>query len=217
MRPRYGDAGANTLAHIAGLCARGARMKGGRGPLHLPNLDGLGLGAAVRIGLGGMRCRGSRRGRPGRWGAATEVSRGKDTPSGHWELAGVPVPWDWTYFPDDDARFSPMRLVEEILLYGGGAEDLGELPCLWHIDHRKAGGRASADGLADLLIRRADSVVQIAAHEESFRAGAGLIALCAGPWRQSVHAMKVGRVIARPFTGTVGRVYPHGEPARFCD
>ncbi len=37
----------------------------------------------------------------GLWGAATEVSNGKDTPSGHWELAGVPVPWDWHYFPDD--------------------------------------------------------------------------------------------------------------------
>mgnify|MGYP000256477813 CR=1 FL=1 len=41
----------------------------------------------------------------GRWGAATEVSQGKDTPSGHWELAGLPVPWDWHYFPDTVPAF----------------------------------------------------------------------------------------------------------------
>ena len=45
----------------------------------------------------------------GLWGAASEVSRGKDTPSGHWEIAGVPVPWDWTYFPDADPAFVAYR------------------------------------------------------------------------------------------------------------
>ena len=47
----------------------------------------------------------------GLWGAATEVSRGKDTPSGHWELAGVPVPWDWHYFPQTDPAIPPEALT----------------------------------------------------------------------------------------------------------
>jgi len=83
----FGDAGANTLGHIAAECAAGRADQGRRGPLHLPVLDGLGLGAATP-GLAAQPT--------GRWGAATEVSHGKDTPSGHWELAGVPVPWEWT-------------------------------------------------------------------------------------------------------------------------
>ena len=86
------DTGANTLAHIAQ-----ARAEVGQ-PLHLPVLDALGLGAAVRL-ASGVQAPGLGAAPRGRWGAATEVSRGKDTPSGHWELAGVPVPWDWAYFP----------------------------------------------------------------------------------------------------------------------
>jgi phosphopentomutase len=86
----------------------------------------------------------------GAGGAATEVSRGKDTPSGHWELAGVPVPWDWTYFPDTHPAFAPdlMALVARLAGTGG---ILGQLPCLGRADHCDALRRASADGLADLL------------------------------------------------------------------
>jgi phosphopentomutase len=94
------DLGANTLAHIAQACAAGLAEEGRSGPLRLPTLDALGLGAAVAqasavpcpdLGAG-------KRAPMGRWGAAVEQSRGKDTPSGHWELAGLPVPWDWCYF-----------------------------------------------------------------------------------------------------------------------
>ena len=99
----YGDEGANTLGHIAIACAQGFADEGRFGPLHMPNLDGLGLGAAIKLasgdtapGLGAVPT--------GGWGAATEVSNGKDTPSGHWEMAGVPVPWTWTFFPDEIGR-----------------------------------------------------------------------------------------------------------------
>ncbi|MBC7479105.1 MAG: phosphopentomutase, partial [Pseudorhodobacter sp.] len=96
----FGDAGANTLGHIAQNRAAAGK------PLHLPTLDALGLGAAIRLASGadtpGLTAKPT-----GRWGAATEISRGKDTPSGHWELAGVPVPWDWTYFPDTVPCFPP--------------------------------------------------------------------------------------------------------------
>ncbi|MFO7921775.1 MAG: phosphopentomutase, partial [Nioella sp.] len=117
------DTGANTLAHIAAACAAGRAEEGRSGPLHLPNLDALGLGAAVRLasgadapGLGAVP--------RGLWGAATEISPGKDTPSGHWELAGLPVPWDWTYFPESDPCFPP-DLVEEVTRIAGTDGILG--------------------------------------------------------------------------------------------
>jgi len=100
----FGDEGANTLAHIAQACAAGRAEDGRSGPLSLPHLDALGLGAAIRLASGaatpGLDAKPG-----GLWGAATEVSRGKDTPSGHWELAGLPVPWDWHYFPDTNPCF----------------------------------------------------------------------------------------------------------------
>ena len=86
----FGDAGANTLGHIALACAERRADQGRSGPLHLPNLDALGLGAAIEL-ASGLKPPGLGTQPKGRWGAATEVSRGKDTPSGHWELAGVPV------------------------------------------------------------------------------------------------------------------------------
>ena len=89
------DTGANTLAHIAQAQ-----------PLHMPNLDRLGLGAAVRL-ASGDEASGLGAAPQGLWGAATEISRGKDTPSGHWEIAGVPVPWDWHYFPNTRPSFPP--------------------------------------------------------------------------------------------------------------
>ncbi|MEY8840117.1 phosphopentomutase, partial [Cribrihabitans sp. XS_ASV171] len=100
------DTGANTVAHIAQACSEGRAEEGRSGLLHLPNLDALGLGAAVRLASGdavpGLDCVPS-----GRWGCARESSPGKDTPSGHWELAGLPVPWDWHYFPDTEPAFPP--------------------------------------------------------------------------------------------------------------
>ena len=94
------DTGANTLAHIAQAQAAAGR------PLRMPNLDALGLGAAIRL-ASGEDAPGLGAAPQGLWGAATEVSRGKDTPSGHWEIAGVPVPWDWHYFPDTRPSFPP--------------------------------------------------------------------------------------------------------------
>ena len=145
----FGDAGANTLGHIAAECAAGRADIGRQGPLRMPHLDALGLGAAIKL-ASGQTAAGFSATPKGRWGAATEVSRGKDTPSGHWELAGVPVPWDWTYFPDTSPAFPP-DLVELVCKLAGTQGDFGQLPRLWHADHRAAFCRASALGLADLL------------------------------------------------------------------
>jgi phosphopentomutase len=195
----YGDEGANTLAHIAIACARGAADEGRSGPLHLPNLDGLGLGAAIRLASGdptpGLSATPT-----GGWGAATEVSKGKDTPSGHWEMAGVPVPWEWTYFPDEIPAF-PQELVNEICYMAGVPKILGNCHASGTAIIEKLGAEHIRTGWP-IVYTSADSVVQIAAHEESFGLGR-LIALCQALAPQ-LHSRLVGRVIARPFTGTVG-------------
>jgi len=193
----FGDEGANTLGHIAVECAAGRADQGRRGPLHLPVLDGLGLGRAIAQasgldapGLGGEP--------QGLWGAATEVSKGKDTPSGHWELAGVPVPWDWTYFPDTRPAFDA-DLVNEVLRHSATAGILGNCHAPGIAIMQELGAEHLRTGWP-ICYTSADSVFQIAAHEEAFGLER-LYRLCAA-LAPSLHARKVGRVIARPFTGT---------------
>jgi phosphopentomutase len=191
------DIGANTVAHIAQACAEGRAEEGRSGPLALPVLDALGLGAAVRLASGDVTP-GLEATPKGIWGAATEVSSGKDTPSGHWELAGVPVPWDWTYFPDRVPAF-PDELVKEVCRVAGTDGILGNC---------HASGTAIIADLGEAHMRTgqpicytsADSVFQIAAHEDSFGLQR-LLDLCK-TLAPRLHAMKVGRVIARPFVGT---------------
>ncbi|MEC7791879.1 MAG: phosphopentomutase [Pseudomonadota bacterium] len=190
------DTGANTLAHIAQACATGRAEQGRSGPLHLPNLDALGLGAAVRL-ASGAATPGLDADPTGTWGAASEVSPGKDTPSGHWELAGVPVPWDWHYFPDATPAF-PDDLVARVCDIAGTNGILGNC--------RASGTAIIAEHGADhmrtgwpICYTSADSVFQIAAHEDTFGL-VKLLDLCKA-LAPTLHAMKVGRVIARPFVG----------------
>jgi phosphopentomutase len=190
----FGDDGADTLGHIAQACLERAR-----GPLALPNLARLGLGEAYRVGRG--------RGLPGLdtagppiggFGAAREVSPGKDTPSGHWEIAGVPVPFEWGYFPRTVPAFPPAlvaALVREAALPGilGDCHASGtEIIALLGEEHLRTG--------KPICYTSADSVFQIAAHEERF----GLDRLhdvCATA-RRLVDPWRIGRVIARPFVGS---------------
>ena len=195
----FGDAGANTLGHIAEVCALGLADEGRSGPLRMPHLDGLGLGSAIRM-ASGLGAPGLDAVPVGRWGAATEVSRGKDTPSGHWELAGVPVPWDWTYFPDTVPAF-PADLVALVCRLAGTEGILGNchasgVPIIEQhcAEHLRTGW--------PICYTSADSVFQIAAHEEAFGLER-LLKLCQD-LAPHLHAMKVGRVIARPFTGVPG-------------
>ena len=195
----FGDAGSNTLAHIAQACAAGRAEQGRSGPLRLPHLDALGLGAAIRLASGDATPGLAAPGR-GCWGAATEVSRGKDTPSGHWELAGVPVPWDWTYFPDTVPAFPP-DLVALVCKLAGTDGILGNC----HASGVPIIEKHCAEHLRTgwpICYTSADSVFQIAAHEEAFGLER-LLKLCQD-LAPHLHAMKVGRVIARPFTGTPG-------------
>ena len=97
----FGDTGANTLAHLL------AAYHGETGTkLALPNLTKLGLIAACEQASGTI-CQVTQQFRPiGAYGFAKELSTGKDTPSGHWEMAGVPVLFDWGYFPQTVPCFS---------------------------------------------------------------------------------------------------------------
>ncbi len=193
------DTGANTLAHIAAECAAGRAEEGRSGPLRLPNLDALGLGAAVEL-ASGTRPTGLDAVPQGLWGAATEVSRGKDTPSGHWELAGVPVPWDWHYFPDATPAF-PDALVARVCKLAGTDGILGNCHASGTVIIEELGSRHIETGWP-ICYTSADSVFQIAAHEGHFGLDR-LLKLCVD-LAPTLHAMKVGRVIARPFTGEPG-------------
>ncbi|WP_373051409.1 phosphopentomutase, partial [Thalassovita aquimarina] len=193
------DTGANTVGHIARACAEGRAEDGRSGPLHLPTLDALGLGATVEL-ASGEAAPGLGAGAPtGFWGAASEVSPGKDTPSGHWELAGVPVPWDWHYFPDTKPSFPP-DLSAKVAELAGTDGILGDC----HASGTKIIADLGAEHIRSgwpICYTSADSVLQIAAHEEHFGLDR-LLKLCQDV-APIVHEMKVGRVIARPFVGTV--------------
>lgn len=193
------DTGANTLCHIAEACAAGQAEEGRSGPLVMPHLDRLGLGAALRLASGGASP-GLDAEPSGIWGAATEISRGKDTPSGHWELAGVPVPWDWHYFPDAKPSF-PAKVMAEAARLAGTDGTLGNC----HASGTEIIERLGAEHLRTgwpICYTSADSVFQIAAHEQVFGLDR-LLEMCRG-LAPMLHSMKVGRVIARPFVGQDG-------------
>lgn len=193
------DTGANTVGHIAQACAQGDADVGRSGPLHMPCLDALGLGAAVTLASGlsapGLGCK-----PVGAWGAATETSNGKDTPSGHWELAGLPVPWDWHYFPDTSPAF-PHHVTQAVCDIAG----VDGILCNAHGSGTRVleqYGAAHIQSGQPICYTSADSVFQIAAHEEHFGLDR-LMDLCARV-APVLHEMKVGRVIARPFVGQAG-------------
>ncbi|MDO5603523.1 MAG: phosphopentomutase [Paracoccus sp. (in: a-proteobacteria)] len=182
------DTGANTVLHIAQ--ARG---------LNMPHLDRLGLGAAVRL-ASGQDAPGLGADPRGLWGAATEISPGKDTPTGHWEIAGVPVPWNWHYFPDTRPAFPP-EVTARVCELAGTAGILGNCHASGTVIVDEFGAE-HLRSLWPICYTSADSVFQIAAHEEAFGLDR-LLRLCAD-LAPMLHEMRVGRVIARPFTGTPG-------------
>lgn len=182
----YGDAGADTLGHIASSYE-----------LSLPNLDALGLGAAAKLSTGSVPRGLTDQPRGGRFGVGREVSKGKDTPSGHWEIAGVPVPFEWGYFPPTEPAFPP-DLVAQLVEKAGIPGILG---------NKHASGTTVIAELGEESIRTgkpicytsADSVFQIAAHETHFGLER-LYKLCETAFELTA-PLKIGRVIARPFLG----------------
>ena len=193
---RVPDTGANTLGHIAQACAEGRAEDGRSGPLNVPHMASLGLGPAIEL-ASGLHIASLDSTVSGTWGAATEISRGKDTPSGHWELAGLPVPWEWHYFPDVSKSFPP-ALVAQLAAFAGTDEILGNCHAPGTAIIEEFGAQHIKTGFP-ICYTSADSVLQIAAHEESFGLQR-LLDLCEN-MAPIAHEMKVGRVIARPFIG----------------
>ncbi|KTD50438.1 phosphopentomutase [Legionella quinlivanii] len=200
---RYGDQGADTFGHIHAACAEGQadRENVRQGPLMLPNLARLGLYHAALASTGIPRIDLSTLDEPqGYYGYAVEQSLGKDTPSGHWELAGVPVLFEWGYFPDTPNCF-PEKLIADFIRETKIAGVLG-------LKH--ASGTHIIDELGEahilsnqpIVYTSADSVFQIAAHEDYFGLDR-LYEICEVA-RRLVDEYQIGRVIARPFIGKPG-------------
>lgn len=196
----FGDEGSNTLGHIAQECASGGGDRVGlrAGPLSLPNLDRLGLGAAAELSVG-VRPAGLDYSDTSEnaWGVGREISNGKDTPSGHWEIAGLPVPFDWGYFPETEPCF-PDELIAQIVEKAGLPGILGNKHASGTVIIEELGEEHIASG-KPILYTSADSVIQIAAHETHFGLER-LYELCEIA-RELTFDMMIGRVIARPFVG----------------
>jgi phosphopentomutase len=176
---RFGDAGANTLGHIY------ERTPG----FSLPNLERLGLSEILDLPIA--------RGTPiVSYGRMRERSVGKDTTTGHWEIAGAILPEPFATFE----KF-PSELIEPIEREAG-VTFIGNYP---------HSGTAILDELGPehlrtghpILYTSADSVLQIAAHERIISLDR-LYAICAIA-RRHADAWRIGRVIARPFEGEPGR------------
>ena len=196
---RFGDTGADTLGHVAA-----ARAASPDGPLRLPNLARLGLFHASRDSTGEFPAGAVTDAEiVGAYGFAEELSSGKDTPSGHWEIAGVPVLFDWGYFDKPTDTF-PQELLDALV-------ERADLP--GYLGNCHSSGTVIIEKLGDEHVRTgkpifytsADSVFQIAAHEEAFGLER-LYELCEIA-RELVDEYRVGRVIARPFVGDAPENY----------
>ncbi|MCW7553136.1 phosphopentomutase [Endozoicomonas gorgoniicola] len=195
---KFGDVGSDTFGHIASASVNKRIGSGRQGALYLPNLLSLGLAEAARISTGkypaGM---GPVQNPKGAWACAAELSNGKDTPSGHWEMAGVPVMFEWGYFRDKTESF-PEELLEAFI-------DKAGLPGLLGNCH--SSGTVILDELGEehmrtgkpIVYTSADSVFQIACHEETFGLER-LLEICQIA-RELLDPYNIGRVIARPFIG----------------
>jgi phosphopentomutase len=199
----FGDEGADTLGHIAQRCALGDADRSGvrSGALRLPNMALLGIGEASRTATGhaphGLEISQWSRGCAG---SAAELSTGKDSQSGHWEIAGTAVEFEWGYFPRTQPCF-PSELIAALCERAGLDGILGD---------KHASGTQIIDELGAEHIRTgkpicytsADSVFQIAAHEQHFGLQR-LYELCEIA-RRLCDPLRIGRVIARPFVGHIG-------------
>lgn len=197
---KFGDVGANTLGHIAKWCAEHRKKDGKPHLLTLPHLSQLGLGVAAQEASGEFPI-GLDEKAPliGSYGYASELSSGKDTPSGHWEIAGVPVLFDWGYFSEHKNSFPP-ELLENIVKKANLSGYLGNCHSSGTVILDELGEEHMKTG-KPIFYTSADSVFQIAAHEETYGLE-NLYALCEIARKELTEGgYNIGRVIARPFVG----------------
>jgi phosphopentomutase len=177
---RYGDAGADTLGHVAAAV-----------PLRVPVLRSLGLDQAARLGGPAPGpCRGA-------WGLMVEASAGKDSVTGHWEIAGLVLDDPFPTFPDGFPAESLAAFEQRI-----GRRTLGNVAISGTTVIERFGAEHVATG-RPIVYTSADSVCQIAAHESVMPSGT-LYEMCDIAFEVFARGLGVGRVIARPFTGTPG-------------
>ena len=195
---KFGDAGANTFASIARAFAN---AKGRQ--LHLPNLAALGLVKAGFAASSEIAAVADTQPTRGAYGYAAELSSGKDTPSGHWEIAGVPVLFDWCYFHAKTNSF-PEELLTQLCQRTGVPGILGNCHASGTDILVKLGDEHVKSGMP-ICYTSADSVFQVAAHEEHFGLEK-LYAFCEVA-RELLDDYNIGRVIARPFAGDAANNY----------
>ncbi len=179
----YGDLGCNTLGHVVNRCKT-----------RLPNLTKMGLGNIIPLDTVPAVASPT-----ASWGKMREVSAGKDSTTGHWEIAGVTLPAPFPTYPDgfpDDviSAFCRMAGVDGVLANGAwsGTEVI-----------ERFGAEHLATG-RPIVYTSADSVFQIATHEDITPLET-LYRWCDLSRTQVMTGEhEVGRVIARPFTGTEG-------------
>ena len=178
----YGDAGSDTLGHVASAV----------GGLALPHLERLGLGRVATVAGVDASIEPS-----GAWGSMRPSSAGKDSTTGHWEIAGVRLARPFPTYP----RGFPPELVEEFARRTGRgvlANVVGSGTAV--LDDFGAAHVASGNWI---LYTSADSVFQVAAHEGVVPL-VELYAACETARAMLVAPHDVSRVIARPFEGTIG-------------
>ncbi|WP_343155119.1 phosphopentomutase [Buchnera aphidicola (Kurisakia onigurumii)] len=197
---KFSDHGSNTFGHISQFCHM-QYLYGKRNKLHIPNLISLGLGLSYKyihseFPTGINNCN---KNIIGSYGYASEISSGKDTISGHWEIAGVPVLFNWDYFKSTENSF-PKVLLEKILFsakikgilgncHSSGTEILEYL------------GEKHIKTKYPIFYTSSDSVFQIACHEHIFGLK-NLYELCYLVRKiLDENNYKIARVIARPFIG----------------
>jgi len=194
----FNDVGANTFGSIAKLCAEGKADIGRKGPLVVPNLTKLGLAHACKDSSGEFPVGLDESVIPvSAYGYAQEISTGKDTPSGHWEITGAPVLYEWGYFKDKQNSF-PKALLDAIVERAGISGYLGNCHSSGTVILDELGEEHLRTG-KPIFYTSSDSVFQIACHEESYGLEK-LYELCEIV-RELLEPYNIGRVIARPFIG----------------
>lgn len=182
---RFGDEGANTFARLYTHRS-----------LNIPHLLALGLGHAAKAAAPETSPPRAEK-ITGLYGFAAEKSKGKDTPSGHWEMMGFPVESDWGYFPKTVPTF-PAELTEAFIRETGVPGILGDCHASGTEILERYGEEHIRTG-KPICYTSADSVYQIAAHEEHF--GLERLYEVCEITRKLVDPYNIGRVIARPFVG----------------
>ena len=179
----YGDQGSNTLGNIA----RHVRLR-------IPHLRSLGLGRLVDLGEGaGAR---GRVDRPSAYGRMAESSAGKDSVTGHWEMMGIVLQQPFSTFPHGFPPEVIGRFEQRI-----GRQTLGNVVASGTEIIDRLGAEHMQSG-RPIVYTSADSVFQIAAHEDVIPVRE-LYRICEIAF-DMVAPLHVGRVIARPFVGSVG-------------